>query len=158
MKNSIKKGFGFGLTSGIITTLGLIIGLHAGTNSGLAVISGILVIAVADALSDAFGIHISEESEEKHSAKEIWESTVTTFIAKFVFALTFLVPVIFLPLSAAIIACIIWGLLLIAAFSYYIAFEQKIGPARVIAEHLAIAVAVVIMTHYLGEAIAVFGG
>jgi len=71
MMLSIRKGFSFGLTSGIITTLGLIVGLHSGTHSALVIIGGILVIAVADAMSDALGIHVSEEFENKHSAKEI---------------------------------------------------------------------------------------
>ena len=62
MKHSLKVGFSFGLTSGIITTLGLMVGLNYGTSSKLAVIGGILTIAIADASSDALGIHISEES------------------------------------------------------------------------------------------------
>ena len=53
MKQSLKTGFSFGLTSGVITTLGLMVGLNAGTHSRLAVIGGIVTIAVADALSDA---------------------------------------------------------------------------------------------------------
>jgi len=87
MKHSLKIGFSFGLTSGIITTLGLIVGLHSGTHSKLVILGGILIIAIADAFSDALGIHISEESEGKHTTKEIWESTIATFLAKFVFAL-----------------------------------------------------------------------
>ena len=78
MKHSLKVGFNFGLTSGIITTLGLMVGLHASTHSKLVVIGGILTIAIADALSDAIGIHIAEESENKHTAKEVWESTFST--------------------------------------------------------------------------------
>lgn len=62
MKDSIKKGVSFGITSGIITTLGLIIGLEAGTHSKLIIISGILTIAFADAFSDSLGVHILEES------------------------------------------------------------------------------------------------
>ena len=62
MKRAVTTGVSFGLTSGTITTLGLIVGLHAGTHSRLAVIGGILTIAVADALSDALGMHIAEES------------------------------------------------------------------------------------------------
>ncbi len=92
MKHSLKIGISFGLTSGIITTLGLIVGLHSGTHSRLIVIGGILIIAIADAFSDALGIHISEESENKHDTKEIWESTIFTFLSKFVFALTFIAP------------------------------------------------------------------
>ena len=47
MRLSLKIGFSFGLTSGVITTLGLMVGLHSGTNSKLAVMGGILTIAIA---------------------------------------------------------------------------------------------------------------
>ena len=72
MRHSLKTGFCFGLTSGIITTLGLIVGLHASTYSQIVVIGGIFTIAIADAASDAHGIYISEESEGKHTIIEMW--------------------------------------------------------------------------------------
>jgi VIT1/CCC1 family predicted Fe2+/Mn2+ transporter len=78
METSVRKGFSFGLTSGIITTLGLMVGLHSSTHSRIAVIGGILAIAIADAFSDAIGMHISEESERKHKPKEIWRATFST--------------------------------------------------------------------------------
>ncbi|MBW2566218.1 MAG: VIT1/CCC1 transporter family protein, partial [Deltaproteobacteria bacterium] len=78
MKRSIRKGLGFGLNSGVITTLGMMVGLSASTQSRLAVIGGIIAIAIADAFSDAVGMHISEESENRHTEKEIWESTLST--------------------------------------------------------------------------------
>ena len=81
MKKSLRVGFNFGLTSGIITTLGLIVGLHAGTHSTLVVIGGVLTIAIADSFSDALGIHVSQESENKDS-KTVWEATITTFLTK----------------------------------------------------------------------------
>jgi len=154
IKHSLRVGFSFGLTSGIITTLGLMVGLHSGTHSKIAVIGGILTIAIADAFSDALGIHISEEAEEKHTEKEIWESTISTFLSKFIFALTFSVPILLFPLGTAIIASIIWGLLLLGVFSFYIAKEQKARPFKVIAEHLIIALAVIIITHFIGDWIA----
>jgi VIT1/CCC1 family predicted Fe2+/Mn2+ transporter len=156
MRLSIRKGLSFGLTSGIITTLGLIVGLHSGTQSDIVIIGGILVIAIADAMSDALGIHVSVESENKYSAKEVWESTIATFLSKFVFALTFIIPVLFLQLSTAIIICVIWGLSLIAIFSYYVAKQQNIKPYRVILEHLLIAIIVIVITHYVGDWIATF--
>ncbi|HQB85068.1 MAG TPA: hypothetical protein PLZ69_01350 [Candidatus Pacearchaeota archaeon] len=156
MRLSIRKGFSFGLTSGIITTLGLIVGLHSGTHSNVVIIGGILVIAIADAMSDALGVHVSEESENKHSTKEIWESTVSTFLSKFVFALIFIIPVLFLQLSTAIIVCVIWGLSLITIFSYYIAKQQNVKPYSIILEHLIIAIMVIMITHYVGDWIATF--
>ena len=157
MKLSIRKGFSFGLTSGIITTLGLIVGLHSSTNSSTIIIGGVLVIAIADALSDALGIHVSEESENKHSAMEVWESTVATFVSKFIFALTFIVPFLLFSLSLAIIVSVIWGLSLIMAFSLYMAKQQNTKPFRVVLEHLVIAIFVIVVTHYVGNWVAIFG-
>lgn len=157
MKLSIRKGFSFGLTSGIITTLGVIVGLHSSTHSTLVVIGGIVIIAIADALSDALGIHISEESEIKHPTKDIWESTISTFLSKFVFALTFIIPFLLFSLSAAIIASVIWGFSLITMFSLYLAKQQNLKPYKVVLEHLVISITVVVITHYIGEWVATFG-
>lgn len=154
MKHSLKTGLSFGLTSGVITTLGLMVGLNSGTHSKIVVIGGILTIAIADAFSDALGIHVSEESENKHSLKEIWEATVSTFLSKFLFALTFVIPVLLLELSTAIIVSVLWGLLVLGIFSFVLAKEQKGKPWKVIGEHLFIAVVVIVITHYVGEWIA----
>jgi VIT1/CCC1 family predicted Fe2+/Mn2+ transporter len=153
MKTSIRKGVGFGLTSGIITTLGLIIGLYSSTHSKLVVIGGILTIAIADAFSDALGIHISEESERKHKQKQVWEATYATFFSKLIFALTFIVPILLFPLQTAILISIIWGLLLITLFSNYIAKLRRIKPKKVIIEHIIITIIVIIATYYTGKLI-----
>lgn len=159
LKNSVRKGFGFGLTSGIITTLGLMIGLHAGTNSRLAVLGGILTIAFADALSDALGIHISEESVKKgKKEKGIWESTFATFFSKVIFALSFLIPVLLFPLKTAILVSIFWGLLLITLFSYNIAKREGNKPLYVIGEHLIITVAVILISRGIGLLISRYFG
>jgi VIT1/CCC1 family predicted Fe2+/Mn2+ transporter len=150
-RHSIKTGLSFGLTSAIITTLGLMVGLHSGTHSKLVVIGGILIIAIADAFSDALGIHMSEESENKHTTAEIWEATIATFFAKFIFASTFIIPLLLFPLNTAIIVSIIYGLILLSLFSLYMARDQGEKPWKVIAEHLVIAVIVIMLTHYIGE-------
>ena len=151
MKHSLKTGFSFGLTSAIITTLGLMVGLQSGTHSKIVVIGGILIIAIADAFSDALGIHISEESENKHSTKEIWQSTIATFLSKLFFALTFIIPVLLFELSTAIVISVIYGLIILSIFSFKIAKEQKNKPIKVIAEHLIIVLVVIVITHYVGE-------
>lgn len=148
----MKTGFSFGLTSAIITTLGLMVGLEAGTNSRAAVLGGILTIAIADAFSDSLGIHISEESECKHTSKEIWQSTISTFASKFLFALTFVIPLLItIELNTAIIISIIWGLSALSFLSFKIAKAQKSKPWKVIGEHLLIALTVIVLTHYTGD-------
>jgi len=155
-KHSIKTGLSFGLTSAIITTLGLMVGLHSGTKSKLVVIGGILIIAIADAFSDALGIHISEESENKHTSVEIWEATIATFFAKFIFASTFIIPLLLFPLNTAIIVSVLYGLILLSLFSLFMSREQGEKRWKVVAEHLLIAVVVVIVTHYVGDWVRIY--
>lgn len=152
MKKYIRKGFGFGLTSGIITTLGLIVGLNSGTHSKQVVLGGILLIAVADALSDALGIHISEEAGSKTTTQsQIWASTISTTISKFLFALSFAVLALLFELSTAVLISIIWGICLLSVFSYYIAKKREESPFKAVFEHLLIAVVVIIITYFLGN-------
>jgi VIT1/CCC1 family predicted Fe2+/Mn2+ transporter len=151
MKHSIEVGLSFGLTSGTITTLGMIVGLHAGTHSRAVVMGAILLIAVADAMADALGIHVAEETEKVHSSREIWESTFATFFSKFFFALTFAVPLLVLPLGAAVVACVIWGMIVIGVSSILLARRRKVRPLTVVVEHLATAGVVIIVTRLIGD-------
>lgn len=151
-------GVSFGLTSAVITTLGLMVGLHSGTHSRLAVIGGVLTIAFADALSDALGIHMSEESECRHTSGEVWLSTVATFLSKLGFALTFLVPLLLLELRDAIITNVVWGFLLIALLSYKFARQRGKSFIGVAGEHLTAAAIVIIIAHFIGELVSAYFG
>ena len=53
IKASHRLGIGFGTTSGVITTLGVIVGLDSASGSRLLVAGGIITIAFADAFSDS---------------------------------------------------------------------------------------------------------
>ncbi len=81
----------------------------------------------------------------------MWESTACTFIAKFVFALTFVIPVMLLELQTAIIASIVWSLIILTALNFYVARMEKTGSLKVVAEHLAITLIVIAATHYAGD-------
>ncbi|HSM31492.1 MAG TPA: hypothetical protein VK854_12410 [Woeseiaceae bacterium] len=145
-----RTGLFFGATSGVITTIGLIAGLHAGTKSATAVLGGILVIAVADALSDALGIHLAEEADPDATQHHIWAATVTTFLTKFVFAISFAIPVLLLPLWPAVVLSVVWGIFVISVLSYFIARTQQASPIAIIGEHVAIAMVVVVASHLIG--------
>ncbi|MBD3247261.1 hypothetical protein GF378_01425 [Candidatus Pacearchaeota archaeon] len=152
MNISVRKGLGFGLTSGIITTLGLLVGLNAGTHSKQVVLGGILVVAIADALSDALGMHVSEEAGSKTTTnKQIWSSTFSTTFFKFLFALSFAVPVLIFDLSTAVLVSIVWGILLLSSFSYAVAKKREQNPFYSVFEHVAIAIVVIVLTYFIGN-------
>lgn len=150
IKHSYVKGLSFGLASGIVTTLGLMVGLYSGTQSKIAVLGGILTIAIADAMSDAFGIHLSEKSQSHNKKLEIWEATFATFAAKLFFALTFMVPVILLELRTAVMVSILWALLMLGIISMLIAKWRDESKLRMIGEHWGIAITVVVLSYYVG--------
>ncbi|MDP3899646.1 MAG: hypothetical protein Q8Q23_01045 [bacterium] len=153
-QSSITAGLSFGLTSGVITTLGLLIGLEAGTGSRTAVLAGILTIAVADALSDALGMHIAEESDKKNNRAAIWQTTITTFLVKFFIATTFIIPVILLSMDMAVIVSAVWGLFLIITLTFFIARKQKKNPWKSVSEHVLISIVVIVTTYYVGNWVA----
>jgi vacuolar iron transporter family protein len=150
---AFKKGFGFGLTSSVITTLGLMVGVIYGTNSKTAVITSVLTIALADSFSDALGIHISEEASGTESAKSVWLSTVYTLIFKIGFTLTFLIPVLALPLQGALVASLIWGFFLLGIFSYAVGKKEGQNPFGVVLEHYLVAIMVLFLTYIMGNLI-----
>ena len=145
-----RTGLFFGATSGVITTIGLITGLNAGTHSIVAVLGGIFVIAVADAMSDALGIHLAEEADPDATTHHIWSATISTFVNKFIFALSFAVPLLLLPLDQAVVASLLWGMFVIIVLSYFLARAQNASPILIIGEHLGIAVLVVVLSHFIG--------
>ncbi|HNV01655.1 MAG TPA: hypothetical protein PKK60_04490, partial [archaeon] len=140
MDSSIKAGLSFGLTSAIITTLGLMIGLDSATNSVMVVIGGIITISVADGLSDSLGMHISAESNKKNSKSSLLKIALATFFTKLIFGLSFLIPIFLFGLRTAIIVNIFYGLFLLTILSYKIAKYNKEKPVHTIIEHLAIAI------------------
>ena len=153
MKSSYKVGFSFGTVSGVISTLGLMVGLDSGTDSRLAVVGGIVMIAIADSFSDALSMHVSEEWQKSTNDKSIWQMTIATFVSKVIIALSFLVPFPFLEMPQAIIVNIIWGMSLIVAINYFVAKSRGVPVAKIIIEHLLVAFLVIVITYLVGWAV-----
>ncbi len=101
-------------------------------------------------MSDALGIHLAEEADPHATTQHVWAATVSTFLTKFVFTLSFAVPLLLLPLDQAVLASVAWGMLVIAVLSYFLARAQSSSPLAIIAEHLFIAILVVVLSHLIG--------
>lgn len=152
LKNVVRPThtrFSFGATSAIITNLGIITGLNTLAHPKLSIIGALLVIALADNLSDSFGIHIYQESE-LIGKKEVWLSTLTNFLTRLFVSLTFIIMIIVLPIRLAAVCSVIWGLFVLTVMTYLIAKQQKINPLSAILVHITIAVVVVIASNFIG--------
>lgn len=158
-KHQIVTAASFGLTSGVISALGMMVGLQSATGSKLVVVTGIIIMAIADGLADAAGMHLSEEAEaekgrNKHTRKEVWLVTLLTMASVIGVVLTFAVPIILLPLGTAVLAAVLWGMLLLILLNYYVAKSNGENPVKMIAEHLLLAIALIIISNWVGSLIA----
>jgi VIT1/CCC1 family predicted Fe2+/Mn2+ transporter len=144
--------FSMGATAAIITSMGLIAGLTQGVNAKISIITGLLIIAVADNISDSFSIHIYKESEGA-SDKDVSSFTIMNFTARLFLVLTFVLIVLFFTPFSALVISSIWGLILLATLSYLITKDKKTNRLPMIARHLLIALLVIAGSKLLGNLI-----
>jgi len=145
------KYFSFGATSAVITGLAVIVGLSRTANPVIGITTALGVIAIADNISDSFGIHVHQESQ-KESVKEVRKTTLANFATRVAVVSIFILLVILLPMKAAVPLSIFFGMAVISTISYFIAKEQKAKPYRVVCQHLLITALVIIGSYLLSEA------
>ncbi len=140
----------FGATGAVTSCLALMIGLTqiGVTKNGL--LGALLVVGLADNIADSLGIHVYSESRVKGYSHL---HTITNYATRACVTLAFIAFVFFLPLQAALAASVAVGLSVIAALSYFIAKTHGIVPGRAVAEHVVIAVLVLIVSLLVGSSI-----
>ncbi len=149
--------FSFGIASAVLTTLGIIVGLNVATSSLIAVIGGIVAVAVADSLSDSIGMYSAEKSKRGVSQISAFKSALNVFLGKFVFTLTFIIPFLLFSVNIAIYISIIWGLLLLAFVNFQIAYIQSESIPKTILKNLGIAIFVIIVSYLAGYIVGLIG-
>ena len=153
MLNKLYK-FSFGSTSAIITSMGLVVGLGSLNTGKGSILGSLMVIAVADNISDSLGIHIYQESEG--NSKDNVSTTVSNFISRFVVSLSFVAIVLLLPTSLIKIATVIWGAGLLSVLTYFIAKAKGERVFPEVVYHLVVALIVVGVSQGLGFLIRVY--
>ena len=153
MKNIDLSRFSFGITAAITTSLAIIIGLGPTHNPKIYIISTLLVLAIADNLTDSLGIHIYRESQCIGEKRDTLISTISNFLTRLTISITLIMFVFLLPMQYAIISSVVLGLSLLTVLSYLIAIKQKKNPYKVVIEHIGIVVIVIIISYFLGQII-----
>jgi VIT1/CCC1 family predicted Fe2+/Mn2+ transporter len=146
------RNFSFGVTAAIVTSMGLIIGLDAATANKSTILGGLLIVAIADNLTDSLSVHIYQESEQLEP-RAAFRATLTNFVARLGLSLSFAFLVLVLPLRIAVVASILWGVLLLTALSYVVARSRKLPVLREIGKHVAIAAVVMLSSKMIGHII-----
>jgi predicted membrane protein (TIGR00267 family) len=118
------QGVAFGTMDGLITILGVVIGIAGATeNSGAVIITG-LVAGLANAFGNAFGFYAAElaeraehiqENQHVSSMRETNRSTILAFAHSVGSTLVIVAPFALLTLTSAIITSLISALMLLFA-------------------------------------------
>jgi vacuolar iron transporter family protein len=145
----------FGGTAAIVTSLALMVGLDAATATKSTIVSGLLIVALADNLTDALSMHIYQESERRLQAQDAFRATLGNFVTRLLLALTFVLLVWLLPLGSAIVLSAAWGFLLLLALTWALARERKVSFVSEAFKHIAAALAVILVSRGVGVLFAV---
>jgi VIT1/CCC1 family predicted Fe2+/Mn2+ transporter len=143
------QGISFGTTSAVVTSMGMSVGLNAATAAKATIVSGLLIIAIADNISDSLSIHVYQESEGLES-KSAFRSTVTNFLARFLATSTFVALVVLLPPAMMGPVLLAWGLVLLSALTFLLARARGVSVPAEIAKHVTVALLVVFVSRTLG--------
>jgi len=139
----------YGGTAAVVTSMALISGLSAADTTKAAIVSALLIAAVADNLTDALSFHIFQESEQLDE-KNAFTGTITNFLARLLLCISFVLLVWLFPLAHASTVAIIWGVLLLTMMTYMVASERKVKPIPEVVKHLLIAFVVVAASNVTG--------
>lgn len=113
----------FGITNGVITILALITGLRATNVDKIGIIGALLAMIIADPLSDAYSIYISEKQKKNLKA---YENARDAFIYQASLQLIFLFIIIITKnIDLAIKYCYICGILITIFYGNYRKIEKK---------------------------------
>ena len=139
----------FGATAAIVTNVGLIAGLNAASAARSAVVGSLMIVALADNLTDSLGVHVYQESE-RLAQRDALRTTLTNFAARFLVSLSFVACVLLLPAPVCVYVSAMWGLRLLSGLSYLLGRERNVSPIKEIFKHCALALAVIVLSALVG--------
>jgi hypothetical protein len=145
------KRFAFGATAAVMTSMALIVGLGSANTGKASILAGLLIIGVADNLSDSLGIHIHEECDSRVS--RAFAVSASNYLTRFVIVCSFILIVAIMPIDAARMVALVWGVVLLSVLTYFIAKARSAKPLYEIAVHLLVAGIVVGLSQVIGTLI-----
>jgi hypothetical protein len=142
----------FGGPAAIVTSMALIVGLGAATAGKMAIIGSLLVIGLADNLTDSLSVHIYQEAE-RLAHRQALSTTAANYVARLTVTASFVLLVVLLPARTAAVAAVAWGIFLLSALSYLLARARQVSATGEIFKHAGVALAVIVMSKVIGLAV-----
>lgn len=144
----------FGMSSAIMTVMGMIVGLASAHQSATAIIGGIASVGLADSMADSLSVYTAKKSERGSSEKVAFRNALATFWSKLFFSMSFLVIFMVLPTGYAMIFSIVWGFSLLAFINFLISYVQGESVVWGIFKNISLAIFIVLVSFFVGNLIA----
>jgi VIT1/CCC1 family predicted Fe2+/Mn2+ transporter len=132
----------YGGTAAIVTSMALITGLNEVGTDKSALITALLIVALADNITDSLSIHIYQESE-RLDEREAFIGTLSNFTTRLLGSLSFVLLVVVVPPKVVVLGSIVWGNLLLSVLTYVLARQRNIRIFPEIIKHLVVAAAAI---------------
>ena len=139
----------YGGTAAIVTGMGLVVAFDAGTTSRAALVSSLLVVAIADNLADSLAIHVYQESENLPS-RRAFRSTVANYVTRLMVAGSFALLALLTPAPSLVPVVLAWGTALLCTLTYFVARARGAAPGLEVIKHLAVATFVIMVSKAIG--------
>jgi len=114
---------GFGISSGISTMMGLLVGFYATNASKMVILSALLSLIISDPISNSYGIYISLVGSNPELANKYF---LEIFIYKLLIQLWFFLIMLLTPLKLGFMLSFITGTMLIIV-DYVTRFKDTVS-------------------------------
>lgn len=113
---SLNIGNTFGIISGIITSIGLILGMYGANITLKPIIVSLVSIAISDGVSDALGIYYATKNNN-YTTEQAYNEGFNTLLIKIICPLLMIIPFYITSINKAVITNLILSLIIIYLIS-----------------------------------------
>lgn len=140
----------FGSTAAVVTSIGLVVGFARTSSARPTLIASLLIVGLADNLTDSLSIHLYQESEGLES-QEAFVTTVTNFVTRLAITATFVMLAALLTGWTLVIVATAWGLIVLGSMTISLAHQRHASASRELVRHFTIAGVVVGLSLIIGS-------
>ncbi|MEK7525198.1 MAG: VIT1/CCC1 transporter family protein [Patescibacteria group bacterium] len=164
MKRFPYREIVFGLEDSIVSTLGVVVGIAAGTGSRYLVVLSTIVVVVVESLSMTAGTYLSNKSQieldlasgklgfpnRRHLTSESISDSLFMGISYLLGGVISVLPFLFFPPLSAIIPAVLLSVVVLFSIGYIKGKIAKISPLRSGLEMSLVSLAAALLAYLIG--------
>ncbi len=151
-KNFGFSGMTFGVMDGLLSVLSILIGLGSVIDK-YAIFTAMIIVGFADAMANAAGMRVSQETAMKSTKTQIFRSMILAFFGTFFAVSGLAAPLVFFDIYTATIISTVAGFLLLSGLGVFVGLRRNYGRKdmlRLMSEYIITGIVIIIISRGLG--------